>query len=67
MLAVIESILRGWQVRLVLEIWVGNGCDGKGDFRCESRRGLPFGRAIIAADDARMQSSGALGVKEPAF
>ncbi len=30
MLAVIESILRGWQVRLVLEIWVGNGCGGKG-------------------------------------
>jgi hypothetical protein len=55
--------LRGWRVRVRRVLGSGGG---EGDFECESRRGLPLG-AIIAGGTMRgSQTSGLLGLKEPA-
>ena len=41
------------------------GGDGKGDFECESKRGLPLGGSNHrAGNEARRQTSELLGVKE---
>ncbi len=68
-LSVNEWILRWRRVRLMLGTWGGERLRRKGGFRfgCESRRCLPLGGQSSRGDAARMQASGSLGVKEPAF
>ena len=61
-LAVNQSILRGRRVRMRRDLWGG---DGKGDFECESRPGLPLGEGNHrAGNESRRQTSELVGVKE---
>jgi len=66
-LAVNESILKVRRGRTVLGTWGGKRLRRKGGFQVRIEARLAVWGAIIAEDDTRMQSSGSLGVKEPAL
>ncbi len=66
-LAVNESILRGRRVRIMLGTWGAERLRRKGGWRVRIEARLAVWEQLSRGDDARMQASRALGVKESAF
>ena len=66
-LAVNQSILRGWRVRLRLGTWGAKRLRRKGGFRARIEARFAVWGQAARGGGVRVLTSGSLGVKEPAF